>query len=80
MILDHKEIHDIVQTIYIQNTFVFNYNVYKKAGVKKENSNPDYNVNKFKDGTKMAIEFQVNFKNFKASKKINSEKYICFAF
>lgn len=70
MILDNKEIFNIIQAIYIKNTFFFAYDVYKKAKIKENYFSLGYNINNFIIEAKIVIEFQVNFKDFKACKNI----------
>lgn len=70
MILDNKEISNIIQAIYIENTFFFTYDIYKKAKIKKNFFSLGYNINNFMIEAKIVIEFQVNFKDFKACKYI----------
>lgn len=74
LILNNKKIYDIVQVIYIQDTFFFTYNICEKAEIEENYQNPRHNIDNFKARAKLAIEFQINFRNFKTNKKINTVK------
>lgn len=66
--------------IYLQNTFLLTYNVCKSTKVKDNYPDSRHNVNKFKEGVIIAVEFQLVLRNFKASKKINIVKNYLFRF
>ena len=78
MITDDKEVRDIVQAIHLQDTFPFTYDMRKSAKVKDDYLNPEYNVDDFKAGTRVAVEFQIVLHNFKASKRIDAVKAYSF--
>ena len=61
--------------IYFQNIFLFIYDVLESADVSSDFPNLGYNIDNFKAGTTVVIEFQVLLQNFKASKKINAVKW-----
>lgn len=65
--LNNKEVYNIVQAIYIQDTFLFTYNICKEAKVDKDYPNLGYNINNFKARIEVVVEFQVNSRNFKGS-------------
>lgn len=78
LITDDEEVRDIVQAIYLQDTFPFTYNVYKSAKVKGDYPDPGYDVDDFKAGARVAVEFQIVSRNFKALKMIDAVKTYSF--
>lgn len=78
LISNNKKVHNIVQVIHIYDIFLFTYNVYKEVGVDGNYPNPGYNVDNFKAIIKVVVEFQINSRNFKASKKIDVVKAYLF--
>lgn len=74
LIFDDKEALDIIRTIYFQDTFPFIYNVWKSADVSSNFSDPGYDVDNFKAGVIVALEFQILSRNFKASNKVDTVK------
>lgn len=80
LIINNKKVYNIVLIIYIQDIFSFIYSVHKKIGVKRDYPGLDYNINNFKTGAKVAIEFQINSQNFKTTKKIDIVKIYLFRF
>lgn len=78
LISNDKKVQDIVQAIHIQDTFLFTYNICEKVRVNGDYPNPGHDINNFKAGAKVAIEFQVNSRNFKANKKIDVMKAYLF--
>ena len=80
LISDDKEVYKIVQIILIQDTFLFTYDVYEEVGVDGNYPNPGYDIDNFKTRAKVVVKFQVNSRNFKASKKIDIVKIYLFPF
>lgn len=78
MIIDNEEVHDIVQAIHIQDTFPFTYDVREAAGVEGDYPNPGHDVDDFKAGARVAVEFQLYSRNFKATKNIDAVKAYSF--
>lgn len=78
LIKNDKEAWDIVKTIYFQDKFPFTYNIWRLVNINTNYPNLRHNVNNFKSGAKMAIEFQIMSQNFKASKKMNTVKAYLF--
>lgn len=78
LISDDEEVYNIIQAIYIQETFSFPYNVCEKTRVDRNYPNLGHDFDNFKVGAKVAVGFQVNSKNFKASKKIDVVKAYSF--
>lgn len=70
LIGNDKEAQDLVKTIYFQDSFLFTYDVRGSADVNSNYPNPGHNVNDFKSGATVAVEFQIILRNFKASKKL----------
>lgn len=77
-IVDDKKARDVVKTIYWQDTFPFTYDVWKSVDVNSDFPNLGHDVNDFKLGTIVAVEFQIVLHNFKASKKV--EAVIVYSF
>lgn len=50
----------------------------EKTGVKRDYLRPGHDVDNFKAIARVAIEFQINSQNFKATKKINTVKAYLF--
>lgn len=78
LITTDKEIRDVVQAIHFQDTFPFTYDVRKSADVNGDSPDSGHDVDDFKAGAKVAVEFQLIFQNFKASKKIDAVKAYSF--
>lgn len=78
LITDDEEVRDIVQAIHLQDTFSFTYDVRKSAKVKGDYPDPGHDVDDFKAGARVAVEFQIVSRNFKASKRINAVKAYFF--
>ena len=57
LIIDNKEVRDIIQAIYIQDIFPFTYSMYKFGNIKDNYLDPGQNVNDFKAGVRVVIEF-----------------------
>lgn len=68
----------MVKTIYFQDIFPFTYDVWGLADINSDYFNPKYNVNNFKLGAIMAVEFQILLQNFKVSKKVDVVKIYSF--
>lgn len=78
LIINDKEVRDIVQSIYLQDIFSFTYNVRKFAKVKGDYPDLGYDMDDFKAGTRLALEFQLVLCNFKVSKRVNAVKAYSF--
>ena len=78
LITDDEEVRDIVQAIHLQDTFPFTYDVRKSAKVKGDYPDPGHDVDDFKAGARVAVEFQIVSRNFKASKRIDAVKAYSF--
>ena len=78
LIADDEEARDLVRTIYFQDTFPFTYDVRRSADVNSDYPNPGHNVDNFKSGATVAVEFQILSRNFKASKKVDAVKAYSF--
>ena len=57
LITDDKEVRDIVQAIHLYDTFPFTYDVRKSTKVKGDYPNPGHDVDDFKAGVRVAVEF-----------------------
>ena len=57
LIINDEEVRNIVQAIHLQDIFPFTYNVRKSAKVKGDYPDPRHDVDDFKAGTRVAIEF-----------------------
>lgn len=68
----------MVRIIYFQDTFPFIYDVKGSADINSNYPDPRYNVDNFKSGATVAIEFQILLRNFKASKKVDVVKAYSF--
>lgn len=80
LISNNKKVYNIVQALYIQDIFLFTYDICDEVGVDENYPNPGHDVDNFNAGAKVAMEFQVNSRNFKASKKIDVVKAYLFYF
>ncbi len=78
LISDDEEALDVVRTIHFQDTFPFTYDVLESANVSSDFPDPGYDVDDFKAGATMAVEFQILSCNFKASKKVDAVKTYSF--
>lgn len=78
LITDVEKVKNIVQTIHIQDTFLFTYDMRKFANVKGDYPDPRHDVDDFKSGARIAIEFQVVLHNFKVSKRVDAIKAYFF--
>ncbi len=78
LISDDEEALDVVRTIYFQDTFPFTYDVRESADVNSDFPDPGYDVDDFKAGATVAVEFQILSRNFKASKKVDAVKAYSF--
>lgn len=78
LINKNKEVKEIVQTIYYQNTFPFIYNMRKTTNLNIDYPDLSYNIDNFKNSSKVIVEFQIMSFNFKASKKVNAFKAFSF--
>ncbi len=74
LISDDKEALDVVKTIHFQDTFLFMYDVWESANVSSDFSDPGHDVDNFKMGATVVVEFQILSHNFKASKKVDAIK------
>ncbi len=68
----------MVRTIHFQDTFPFIYDVRESADVRSDFPDPGHDVDDFKGGATVAVEFQILLRNFKASKKIDAVKAYSF--
>lgn len=68
----------MVRTIYWQDTILFIYDIWKSADVNSNFPNPKHEVNDFKSGKTVVLEFQILLHNFKASKKVDIVKAYLF--
>lgn len=71
--MDAEKAQDVVRTIYQQDTFSFSYD-----NININFSNLEYNVNGFKSGAIVVVEFQIMLHNFKVYKKIDIVKAYLF--
>lgn len=78
LISRNEEVQDIVKTIHYQDIFPFTYNVRKTTNIDANYPNSSHDVNNFKNGSKVIVEFQIVSQNFKASKKIDAVKVFSF--
>ena len=78
LIRGDEKARDVVRTIHFQDTFPFTYDVWRSADIDTDYPNPGHNVNDFKSGARVAIEFQILSWNFKASKKVDTVKAYSF--
>lgn len=74
LLKNDKEIWEIVQTIHCQDTFLFTYDIHKSINLKKDFLDSDHDVDDFKVRARIAMEFSLILRNFKAFKKIESIK------
>lgn len=78
LISNDKEALDMVKTIHFLDTFLFSYNVCKSVNINANFPKPGYNIDDFKAGAIVAIEFYILLQNFKASNKIDVMKAYSF--
>ncbi len=78
LISDDEEALDVVRTIHFQDTFPFTYDVRGSANVSSDFPDSGHNVDDFKVGAIVAVEFQILSRNFKASKKVDVVKSYSF--
>lgn len=78
LISNNDDAQNVVKTIHFQNTFPFTYDVCKSTDISSNYSNLGHDVDKFKAGAIVAVEFQILLRNFKASKKIDAVKTYLF--
>ncbi len=78
LISDDEEALNVVKTIHFQDTFPFTYNVRELANVSSEFPDSGHDVDNFKAGVTVAVEFQILLYNFKASKKVDAIKAYSF--
>lgn len=78
LISGNEKVQDIVKIIHYQDTFPFTYNVRKTTDMDADYPNPGHDVDDFKNGSKVAVEFQIMSRNFKASKKVDAVKAFFF--
>lgn len=71
LITNDKEVKDIVQAIYIPNTFLFTYDVHKSANIKGDYPDSRNNMDDFKVKVKIAIKFYLVLYNFKVLKRVD---------
>lgn len=57
---------------------MFTYDVWKTTNIDTNNLNSGNDVDNFKNGSKVAIKFQIIFRNFKTFKKIDAVKTFSF--
>lgn len=74
----NKKVQEIVKTIHYQNTFLFTYNVQKTTDMDADYLDPGHDIDNFKNGLKVGIEFQMVSWNFKAFKKVDVVKAVSF--
>lgn len=77
-IADDKEAQDVVRTIYFQDIFLITYDIWGLADLNSNYPEPGHNINDFKSGARVAVEFQILSQNFKASKKFDAMKAYLF--
>lgn len=68
----------MVRAIHFQDTFPFTYDVRGSADVDSDYPDPGHDVDDFKSGATVAVEFQILSRNFKASKKVDAVKAYSF--
>lgn len=78
LVTGNEEVRDIVQAIHIQDTSLFTYDVRMSADVNGVYPDPKHNVDNFKARARVAVEFQLLSRNFKASRKIDAVKDYSF--
>ncbi len=78
LISDNEDALDMVRTIHFQDTFPFIYDVQESANVSSDFPDPGHDVDNFKAGAIVAVEFQILSRNFKASKKVDAVKAYLF--
>lgn len=78
LITGNEEVKDTVKTIHIQDTFLFTYDVRKTSDMNADYPDPGHDVDDFRNGSKVAVEFQIVSRNFRASKKIDAVKAYSF--
>ncbi len=78
LISDDKEALDVVRTIHFQDNFPFMYDIRESANVSSDFPDPGHDVDDFKAGATVAVEFQILSRNFKASKKVDAVKAYSF--
>lgn len=78
LIGDDEEAQDIARAIHFQNTFPFTYDVRESAGVTSDFPDPGHEIDDFKSGATVAVEFQVLSRNFKTSKRVDTIKAYSF--
>ncbi len=78
LISENEEVQDIVKTIHYQDIFPFIYDVQNTTDVDADYPDPGHDVDKFKNGSREAVEFLIVSQNFKASKKLDVVKAFSF--
>lgn len=78
LITDDKKVRDIIQAIYIQDTFPFTYDVRNSVKIKGNYLDPRHDVDDFKAKARVAMEFWEVLCNFKTSERINTIKAYFF--
>ena len=67
LIVDNKEAQNVIRTIHWQDTFPFIYDIQKSADVNTYFPDSRHNIDDFKLGMTVVMEFQILLRNFKAS-------------
>ncbi len=78
LISDDKEDLDVIRTMHFQDTFQFTYDVRESANVSNDFPDPGHDVDDFKAGATVVVEFQILSRNFKTSKKVDVVKAYSF--
>ncbi len=78
LIFNDKETLDMVKTIHFRDNFPFTYNVWELPNISSNFPDPGHNIDDFKAGAIVAVEFQILLRNFKASKKVDVVKAYLF--
>lgn len=76
LITGNEVVQDTVKAIHYHDTFPFTYDVRKTTDMDADYPDPGHDVDDFKNGSKVAIEFQVVSRNFRASKRVECRKGI----
>lgn len=74
LIGNDKKAQDIAKAIHFQDIFPFTYNVWEFVEVTSNFPDSRHDINDFKLGAIVAIEFEILSHNFKASKHIDVVK------
>lgn len=68
----------MVKNIHFLDTFPFSYDVCKSVNINANFPKPGYNIDDFKAGAIVVVEFYILLRNFKASNKVDVIKAYSF--